>query len=67
MCGMFILTIYRARIEKKAIDMQIKNAVAKEKLRYLKRALEKERDIIMNMSGEAFIEFLETICNEDKT
>lgn len=67
MGGMFIITLYRARIEKRAIDLQVRNAVAREKIRYLKRALEKERDIIVGMTGEEFIEFLETICNGDKT
>jgi hypothetical protein len=67
MGGMFILTLYRAKIEKKAIDMQIRNAVAYEKIKYLKLALKREKEIIMNMSGEEFIEFLRSVCDENNS
>jgi len=65
MVGMLILTLYRVRIEKRAVDLQVENAIAREKLKHLRMALEREQDMILNMSGKDFIEFLEAICNAE--
>jgi len=64
--GILIATLYRVKIEKKTIEIQYANAKASKKIQALKRALNYEKDEILNMTGEEFIEFLEEVCkNED--
>lgn len=54
MSGMFITTIYRAWVEKQDLK-------GKQKMEQLKAILEKERDTIRRLSGDEFIDMLETI------
>ena len=63
--GLFIATLYRIKIEKKQIEVIIKNAVAAEKLRALRRIMEKEKSLINEMTGNEFIEFLKQVVNDE--
>ena len=55
--GMFIVTIYRAWIEKQ-------NLRDRKKIEVLKGILEKEADVIKGLSGEEFIDMLKTVLRE---
>jgi len=52
--GMFLVTIYRAWIEKKQMKAQ-------QRIEVIKTVLEREKEMIKNLSGEEFIEMLKTI------
>lgn len=54
--GMFLVTIYRAWIEKKQLKAQ-------QKIDVIKAVLEREKDTIKDLSGEEFIEMLRTILD----
>ena len=55
--GLFIVTIYRAWIEKQ-------NLRDRKKIEMLKGILEKEADVIKGLSGEEFIDMLKTVLRE---
>lgn len=55
--GMFVVTIYRAWIEKQNLE-------ATRKIEQLKLILEKEGDTIRGLSGEEFIDMLKTVLLE---
>lgn len=55
--GMFIVTIYRAWIERKQLKAQ-------EKLELLKAILRDENEVIKELSGEEFIDMLEAVFSE---
>lgn len=64
--SIFIATLYRVKIEKKTIEIQYANAKALEKIQVLRTVLNNDKDEILNLTGEEFIEFLEEVCrNED--
>lgn len=52
--GMFLVTIYRAWIEKKQLKAQ-------QRIEVIKTVLEREKDAIKELSGEEFIDMLKTI------
>lgn len=52
--GMFIVTIYRAWIERQELK-------AKQQIEILKEVLEREKSTIRELSGEEFIDMLRTI------
>jgi len=52
--GMFLVTIYRAWIEKKQMKAQ-------QRIEVIEMVLEREKDMIKDLSGEEFIEMLKTI------
>ncbi|MBU0847338.1 hypothetical protein KKH23_09170 [Patescibacteria group bacterium] len=52
--GMFLVTVYRAWIEKKQMKAQ-------QRIEVIETILEREKDMIKDLSGEEFIEMLETI------
>lgn len=55
--GMFIVTIYRAWIEKQ-------NLRDRKKIEMLKAVLEKEADTIKGLSGEELIDMLKTVLKD---
>jgi len=63
--GLFLTTLYRVRIEKRQIDVLIKNAESAEKMKLIRKALENDKNIFLEMSGQEIIEFLEKVCNEN--
>jgi len=54
--GMFIVTIYRAWIEKQ-------NLQSRRRVEELKMILEKEKEAIKTMTGEDFIDMLKTVLS----
>lgn len=54
--GMFLVTIYRAWIEKKQLR-------AKQKIEVIETILEREKDLIKELSGEEFIDMLNVILD----
>ena len=63
--GLFLVTAYRVKIEKKQINILIKNANAAEKIKMLKQTIKKEKDEILKMNSEEVLELLEEICNNE--
>jgi len=63
--GLFLVTAYRVKIEKKQINILIKNANAAEKIKMLKQTIKKEKDEILKMNSEEILELLEEICNNE--
>lgn len=64
--GLFLTTLYRVRIEKRQIDVLIKNAKSAEKMKIIRKVLKNNKNIFLEMSGQDFIDFLEEACkNED--
>jgi len=55
--GMFLVTIYRAWIEKKQMK-------AKQRIELLNNVLEREKDVIKELSGEEFIDMLKTVLED---
>jgi hypothetical protein len=63
--GLFIATLYRIKIEKDQVRVVIKNAVSAQKLQEVRRILEKEKDIILEMKdGKEIYEMLKCIFVE---
>jgi len=58
-CVLAVLYYYRVRIEKKQVDVMVKNAEAKACLEVMKRHIHTERKDIENMSKEELKEFLD--------
>jgi len=54
---MFIVTIYRAWIEHEQLK-------ARKKIEIIKTVLEKEADVIREMSGDEFIDALKTVFED---
>lgn len=52
--GMFIVTVYRAWIEKQNLE-------GRKKIEVLRTVLKREKDQIKDMSGEEFIDMLKTV------
>jgi len=63
--GLFLVTAYRVKIEKKQINILIKNANADEKIKMLKQTIKKEKDEILKMNSEEVLELLEEVCNNE--
>jgi len=63
--GLFLVTAYRVKIEKKQINILIKNANAAEKIKMLKQTIKKEKDEILKMNSEEVLELLEEVCNNE--
>ena len=63
--GLFLVTAYRVKIEKKQINILIKNAKAAEKIKLLKQTIKKEKDEILKMNSEEVLELLEEVCNNE--
>jgi len=55
--GMFIVTIYRAWIEHEQLK-------ARKKIEIIKTILEKEADVIREMSGDEFIDALKSVFED---
>lgn len=58
-CVLAVLYSYRVKIEKKQVDVMVKNAEAKACLEVMKRHIRTERRDIENMSKEELKEFLD--------
>ena len=58
-CVLAVLYSYRVKIEKKQVDVMVKNAEAKACLEVMKRHIRTERKDIENMSKEDLREFLD--------
>lgn len=63
---MLIITVYRVKLEKKSVQVIVKNTEAIERIRALKWALKSEREQILAMSGKDFIEFLEKVVLDEE-
>jgi len=63
--GLFLTTLYRVRIEKRQIDVLVKNAKSAEKMKMIRKALKNDKSLFLEMSGQEIIDFLESLCNED--
>lgn len=63
--GLFTATLYRIKIEKDHVKTIVENANAAKKLELLKKAVEKEKDIILGMkNGEEMYDMLKSLLSE---
>lgn len=62
--GLFIITAYRVKIERKQVYTIIKNAKAAEKIVELSKRLEDEETIFEGMATKDFIEFLKEFVKD---
>ena len=58
-CVLAVLYSYRVKLEKKQVDVMVKNAEAKACLEVMKRHIRTQRKDIENMSKEELREFLD--------
>jgi len=59
--GLFIGTLYRIKIEHKSIKIAERNAEAYNRLRAISEVIYKEKDEILKMSREEFLEMLNEV------
>lgn len=63
--GIFLATLYRIKIERKQVEIIIKNANSAEKLRKFQKMVEAEREMIEEMKGHEFLELLEKLFEDE--
>jgi len=64
--GLFLATLYRIRIEREHVKVTIENARSAEKLKMIRKVIEREKDEIRKMDGKEFLEFLKEIFKDEK-
>lgn len=65
MLATFLATLYRIYIEKEQIKTTQKNVEATQKLRTVKEAIEREKDMILELKdGKEFYELLKCLFDE---
>ena len=59
--GLLVATLYRVIIEKKQIECLIQELKTKEKMEKLRMIIESEKDLIISMKPEEYLDFLKEL------